>query len=69
MFLEEKQIAEEFDIGQQTVSYFKKQREPIKTFASKLDVRSDKSCMSNRQTLKKPKEALLEEAAFKWHLQ
>jgi hypothetical protein len=63
-----KKVAEEFGIGQQTVSDIKKQRESIKTFALKFDVGSDKSSVSNRQTLNKPKEVLLEEAVMKWYL-
>jgi transposase len=64
-----KKIAEEFGISQQTVSDIKKQKESIKLFALKFDVGSDKSSVSNRQTLKKPKEMLLEEAVLGWYLQ
>jgi hypothetical protein len=64
-----KKIAEEFGISQQTVSDIKKQKESIKSFALKFDVGSDKSGVSNRQTLKKPKEMLLEEAVLRWYLQ
>jgi hypothetical protein len=40
---------EEFDIGQQTVPDIKKQKESVKTFASKFDVRSDKAvCQIDR---------------------
>lgn len=64
-----KKIAEEFGISQQTVSDIKKQKESIKSFALKFDVGNDKSSASNRQTLKKPKEVLLEEAVLKWYSQ
>jgi transposase len=64
-----KKIAAEFGISQQTVSDIKKQKESIKSFALKFDVGSDKSSVSNRQTLKKPKEVLLEEAVLRWYLQ
>jgi Trp operon repressor len=64
-----RKIAEKFGIGQQTVSDIKKQKESIKTFALKFDVASDKSSVSNRQTLKKPKEVLLEEAVLMWYSQ
>jgi transposase len=64
-----KKIAQEFGISQQTVSDIKKQKESIKTFALKFDVGNDKSSVSNRQTLKKPKEVLLEEAVLKWYSQ
>lgn len=64
-----KKIAQEFGISQQTVSDIKKQKESIKTFALKFDVGNNKSSVSNRQTLKKPKEVLLEEAVLKWYSQ
>ncbi|PNF19290.1 hypothetical protein B7P43_G07518 [Cryptotermes secundus] len=51
------------------LSDIKKQKESIKSFALKFDVGNDKSSASDRQTLKKLKEVLLEEAVLKWYSQ
>jgi hypothetical protein len=64
-----KKIAEEFGTDQQIVSDITEQKESIKTFALKFDVGSDKSSVSNREMLNKPKEVLLEEAVLKWYSQ